>query len=98
MSASKNSLRKLITSARKAHTPAPPPPSEIPFGFCSRVAARWADAPRRSFADFWERLCWWGAGVSVAVCLVAFAAHSLQPEPNPFDVLLESEAPDPKAL
>jgi hypothetical protein len=49
--------------------------------------------PRRSgLADAWERLCWWGAGASVAVCFMAFVSQSLTPEPNPFDALIETPA------
>lgn len=88
------SLRKLIQAARKAPMPTEAPPvSTAPFGFSTRVAARWAALPKRSgLADIWERLCWWGAGASVAVCLLAFAGQSLQPEPDPFDALMEAPA------
>lgn len=91
---SNESLRKLIQAARKAPMPTEAPPvSTAPFGFSTRVAARWAALPKRSgLADIWERLCWWGASASVAVCLTAFVSQSLQPEPNPFDVLLEAQA------
>lgn len=100
MSANHEPLRKLIEAARKAHAPAPAP-SEVPapFGFSTRVAARWASMSRRSgWADAWERLSWWGASTSVAVCLFAFVNQSLQPEPNPFDVLLEASADAPDLM
>ena len=93
MSANNESLRKLIRAARKAQAQPIPSDSPVPFGFSTRVAARWAAARGRSgWADAWERLSWWGAGVSVAVCLMAFVNQSLQPEPNPFDVLIEAQA------
>ena len=96
MSANDESLRKLIQAARQAPSPAPapapaPPDSPGPFGFSTRVAARWAAGQGRSGrADVWERLCWWGASASVAVCLLAFVNQSLQPEANPFDELIEA--------
>ena len=99
MSANHESLRKLIEAARKAQALPSPPESSAPFGFSTRVAARWAALPRRSgLADAWERLCWWGASASVAVCLLTFASQSLQPEPNPFDVLLEAQADAPDMM
>ena len=94
MSANNESLRKLIRAARQASSPTPAPSdSPVPFGFSTRVAARWATGERRvGRAEVWERLCWWGAGASVAVCLMAFASQSLQPEPDPFDALMEAPA------
>ena len=92
MSAKNEPLRKLIQAARKAHAPAPRPPEmPAPFGFSTRVAACWAAAGGKpNWAEHWERLCWWGASASVAVCLFAFVNQSLQPEPNPFDVFIEA--------
>lgn len=94
MSANNESLRKLIRAARKAPPRAPAPPdSPAPFGFSTRVAARWAASRGHAgLADSWERLCWWGASASVAVCLLAFVNQSLQPESNPFDALIEAPA------
>ena len=92
MSTSNKSLQKLIRVARKAHAP-PVAPSDTPapFGFSTRVAARWATARGPSNrANLWERLCWWGASVSVAVCLTAFVSRSFQPDPNPFEPLFEA--------
>jgi len=100
MSANQEPLRKLITAARKAQAP-PLTQSDLPapFGFSTRVAARWTVTRGRSnWAELWERLCWWGAGASVAVCLVAASYQSLAPEPNPFDVLLEAQAGGPDML
>jgi len=94
MSAKNEPLRKLIRAARKVHAPTPAPSDLMaPFGFSARVAARWAAARAESnWAAHWERLCWWGASASVAVCLFTFVNQSLQPEPNPFDVLIEVQA------
>lgn len=93
MSANNEPLRKLIQAARKAHAGPAPAETPAPFGFSTRVAARWAAARGKSnWAEHWERLSWWGASASVAVCLFAFVNQSLQPEPNPFDALIESPA------
>jgi len=94
MSTSRIRLRKLIEAARRAQTAiATPLDFPAPFGFSTRVATRWAEAGARSgWADAWERLSWWAAGASVAVCLLAFVSQSLQPDPNPFDVLIEAPA------
>ena len=100
MNANHETLRKLIEAARKAHAPSPAPSAlAAPFGFSTRVASRWAAARGKSnWAEHWERLCWWGASASVAVCLFAFVNQSLQPEPNPFDVLLEAQADAPDMM
>jgi hypothetical protein len=94
MSANNESLRKLIEAARRAPAVTPiPSDSPAPLGFSTRLAARWAaERAHSGWADAWERLSWWGAGASVAVCLFAFVNQSLQPEPNPFDVLIEAQA------
>ena len=86
-------LRRLIAAARKARAPQAAPPADAPFGFATRVAARWADARgRASHGELWERFCWWGASVSVAVCLAAFTYQAVTPERNAFDLLLEIPA------
>jgi hypothetical protein len=86
-------VQKLIGLARKAHQPAPAPQAEsAPWGFATRVVARLAEPNGATRASFWERWCWWGAGASVAVCLIASAQHALQPEPNAFDLALEAQA------
>ena len=93
MSASNQAIHQLIAAARKAYKPLPPTAQEAPFGFSTRVAARWAEARKHTGrGDVWERFCWWGAGASVAVCLAAFAHQALTPEPDPFDLLLEVQA------
>ena len=94
MSANNQSLRKLIKAARKGSTPAQEPSvSPAPFGFSTRVAAQWAAGRGRSgLADAWERLCWWGASASVALCVMAFVSQSFEQESNPFDDLIEASA------
>ena len=93
MSANPDALQKLIRAARKAPLASVPPEPSAPFGFSTRVAALWvAGRGRSGLSDAWERLCWWGAGVSVAVCVLAFVGQSLQPEPNPFDELIDAPA------
>ena len=99
MSANHESLQKLIKAARKAHAPPAQSDMPAPFGFSTRVAARWVTARGLSnWTEPWERLCWWGAGASVAVCLVAAGYQSLAPEPNPLDVLMEAQAGGPDML
>jgi hypothetical protein len=90
----RTALAKLVISARKARATAPPGPIEnAPFGFATRVAARWAAARSvPNWADAWERVCWWGVGASLAVCFMALVGDSLQPDPNPFDGMLDAEA------
>ncbi|HZO86525.1 MAG TPA: hypothetical protein VFC26_14995 [Verrucomicrobiae bacterium] len=86
----KPSLQKLITAARKVRRLASAAPeSEAPFGFATRVAARWAAQRRASAADVWQRLCWWGATASIAICLFSAVYRATLPEPNAFDLLLE---------
>jgi anti-sigma-K factor RskA len=94
MSANNESLRKWIQAARKAPPPTPAPPdSPAPFGFSTRVAARWTAARGRSGrADAWERLSLWGASASVALCVMAFVGQSFQQEANPFDSLIDTPA------
>ena len=92
-------LRTLINTARKARQPIVPKPGpEAPFGFAARVAARWVrageGAGRPGRASHWERLCWWGASVSVAVCVTAFAHRMLAPELNALDLVLEAQTVD----
>jgi hypothetical protein len=100
MSANHEPLRKLIGAACKAQPLAPAPTDmTAPFGFSTRVAARWAAARGRSSpVDAWERLSWWGAGASVALCLLVFVGQSSQPDPNPFEVLIEAQGDAGEAL
>ena len=96
MNLNRDSLDKLIVAARKALPPkSAPAPIEIPFGFATRVAARWADSPRAvRGGDLWERFCWWGAAASLVVCLGVFSYQELRPEPNVFDLVLDARALD----
>ena len=68
----------------------PVAPLEPPLsGFASRVAARWSAAPRTpSVGELWEKLCWWGAGAAVAVCVLSALIPPPASEPTAFDILL----------
>jgi hypothetical protein len=67
--------------------------THAPFGFSTRVAARWAQSARKpGVADVWQRLCWWGATASLLVCLTSAIYRASLPEPNAFDVLLQEPA------
>lgn len=96
MSTDKQQLHKLIVTARQAYAPqSAPAATAAPFGFATRIAARWVGARRHvSRGDLWERISCWGASVSVAVCVAAFTQQMLQPEPNVFDLVLEMQAVD----
>jgi hypothetical protein len=84
-----DSLNKIIASARKAHQAPFPSVAEPPFGFATRVASRWAGEKRAVRAlDIYERLGWWGAGLSSAICLCALLARNDVPRDNPFDPFL----------
>ena len=90
MNTEKQRLERLLALARKGQ-PAPmePAANEPPFGFSTRVAARWAASPRHSAAaDVWERLSWWGSGLAAAACLLVLTFHQPAPEPTGFDLLL----------
>jgi hypothetical protein len=53
-------------------------------------ASREARPPERaSWAVAFERLCWWGAGATAALCLFLGALHRPPPEPEVFESLLE---------
>ncbi len=98
MSMDKQQLQKLIANARKAYAPqSAPVATAAPFGFATRIAARWSEVRKPpGHGDIWERFCWWGASVSVAVCVAAFAYQALSPEPNAFDLVLGIQASDPE--
>lgn len=100
MSMDKQPLQKLIAAARKGYAAQSAPPTEAaPLGFSTRIAARWSAARRHpARGDILERFCWWGASVSVAVCVAAFAQQALSPEPNAFELVLEIQAPEPELL
>lgn len=91
---SNKGLQRLIATARKAYERAESSGEETaPFGFAGRVAAQWSAIPRgMTGRDLLERLAWWGAGASAAVCLLAFAHQYSRPEPAVFDVFLEADA------
>lgn len=62
---------------------------EAPLGFSTRVAARWA-AERPARGNLWERLCWFGAAASIAICFGASMYQSSLPEPTAFDELIDA--------
>jgi type VI protein secretion system component VasF len=65
-------LKQLL---RTAHAPRVEPPAEAPFGFSTRVAARWAGQSRAvSQLRLWERLCQRVAvGLAVMTLVVGLA-------------------------
>jgi hypothetical protein len=92
MNSEKERLNKILSLARKARPaesvsfPDTPPP-----GFATRVAARWAlGSGQTSAVDAWERISWWGSGLAVTVCLIAFSVHLWHEEPTGFDLLLDA--------
>jgi len=75
-------LKDFLARARRGQ---PATPSEAPFGFTTRVAARWTAAPSPSDPlRTWERLTRLGLAGACAVCL----AVSLIPRP-------EATSPEP---
>ena len=94
-------LKKLIAIARKAHAPSRQLAEEdvqAPFGFATRVIAQWSEESKQERGRVWERLCWWGAATSVAICLVVFVQQHARTEANAFDVLLNTPAEDAEML
>ncbi len=93
MSNSKDKPKRLFALARQAKQLGQPEAEKSPLGFATRVAARWkAAGPQRSPVDFLERCCWWGASVSVALCLLTFGLRPASAEPRGFDWLLQVPA------
>jgi len=92
----KQALRKLLSVARKAcREPDEPRHEPAPFGFAARVASRWSSIGNGpDWRDLLERFCWWGAGASVAVCLLACAYDATRPEPDAFDLVLNVQQAD----
>ena len=77
-----DNLKNFLDRARRGQ---PSTPSEAPFGFATRVAARWAATPSASDPlRTWELLTRWGLAGAFAVCL----AVSLMPRP-------EATSPEP---
>ena len=93
MTRSQQRLQRVLALARRAPSAAPrsQAAAEVPFGFATRVTARWlAHRHQPSVADLWERLGQWGASVTLGICLVAAAYHQAQPEPGVFDALMDA--------
>lgn len=81
-------FQQFIAAARRGRPQERPLP--LPPFLAIRVAASWAATPRSPhLARLWERLCWWGAGTAVAICLATGVLQSSRPEPTGFDLLLE---------
>ncbi len=90
MSNPNNKPDRLFALARRASAPGHPTAEKAPLGFATCVAARQATAGSEGVpGDFLERCCWWGAGISVAVCLLPFGLRPTPAEPQGFDWLLQ---------
>lgn len=65
-------LARLLRTARKQSIA---PPAPLPYGFATRIAGRWASAPRRSSAwAAWERLSLRAAsGMTLTALIVTVA-------------------------
>ncbi len=98
MSRYPHSLTRLLALARRApRTPSEQSePEPAPLCFSARVVAQ-ARTERRRHTGLvaWERLCWFGAGAAVVVCLVAgLHAHHATSQPSGLELLLtQAEAP-----
>jgi hypothetical protein len=66
------------------------PVDDLPAGFATRVAARWASAPVPGEWELWDRVTRWGLALAVAVCVVAFAMRPSEPDRDltPFDQMV----------
>lgn len=96
-------LQTLLQIARReAHRRAPVPAGEPDAAEIRRLAqqalrattrpgaSREGHPPERpSWAVAFERLCWWGAGATVALCLLVGVLQRPPPEPEVFELLLE---------
>jgi len=77
MSEPKDNWQKLARLARQAPQPGA---AEVPFGFATRVAARWAssESPAPSAWEVWEQFSLRGLMLaSVLVVAVAFTSYDL---------------------
>ncbi|MCX6956221.1 MAG: hypothetical protein NTV51_29150 [Verrucomicrobia bacterium] len=75
-------LARLLRTARESP---PEPPAGPPLGFATRVAGRWAAAPRSAYPwAVWERLCLRAAGaMTVAALIVTVAVWDGWTAPEP---------------
>ena len=76
--------RRWKLGAAAAHQSGDDAPPGAPFGFATRVVARWQCAPAQSLAMLWQRLAWRVLG-GVAVALAAMLAIdvALSPQDDP---------------
>ena len=72
---------KIAAAAQRADSE---PEQQIPFGFATRVVARWKAAPAPTLNQVWQRLAWRVLG-GVAVALAAMLAIdvALSPQDDP---------------
>ena len=79
-----NEFERRWKIAAAAHRTDHEPEPLAPFGFATRVAARWQAAPALSLIQVWQRLAWRVLG-GVAVALAAMLAIdvALSPQDDP---------------
>lgn len=93
MNPQRKKAAQLFALARRAPAPKQTEVPPVPLGFATRVAAQWAGSqPLRSPGDLWERFCWCGAGVAVAVCVTTMTLRPAAEETNALDLLLQAPA------
>lgn len=87
-------LLALARSAPVAPSRPGPEPAAVPPGFATRVAARWAAGRRESELEIWDRVTRWGLAAAVAVGVAVFVLRSrpADPEPSPFELLVQGPA------
>ena len=63
---------RLVEAARRVQPDLVRPGGEVPPGFTARILASRTDGGTRPSlrpVDLWNRVIWWGAGLSAAACL-----------------------------
>ncbi|MEW6304912.1 MAG: hypothetical protein AB1705_15670 [Verrucomicrobiota bacterium] len=85
---SKDSWDRLIEAARQAPEPAMP---EAPFGFATRVVARWQSAPPPTLLSVWELLARRILVGACAVMLLSLALHLSVPQRAASDPIAAAE-------
>ena len=81
--------RRWKLGAAAARAAASEPQSDAPFGFATRVVARWQSRPAPTLAAIWQRLAWrvlGGVGVALAAMLAIDVVSSAQDDPLTPDV------------
>lgn len=90
MNLRREKLDRLYALARRAPAPLPSSSETVPHGFAERIVSRLAsEDPSLSRVDLWERFCWWGAGISLAACLLTLALRPGASDLQAFDLLLQ---------